>query len=226
MKLGLGEKVKVFELGSGSGQHAVEVCSRHREVLWQPSDISKLCISSIDARAKQYDVFKSPVNARYMHGNCHEALNFDITMYDKTIALLENKWKSVDLLVALNVVQYAPWRFVENLFKLGNEICKMYGFIFLYGPFRVDGNITHDQQMLELHLKTLSAKFGIRDLEDVIEIAASYQFHLEVSSCYYLLLSILSSFVRVAHSLVLSLPSSLTYTTPHHSSSLNWRGTI
>ena len=109
-----------------------------------------------------------------MNGNCFEAFKFDITVYDKTMALLEAKWKSVDMLVELNVVQYAPWRFVENLFKCGSEICKMYGFIFLSGPFRIDGNITHEQEMMELHLKTLSAKYGIRDLEDIIEIASTY----------------------------------------------------
>ena len=178
--LGLGEKLKVFELGCGSGQHAVTVCERNGDVNWQPTDIKQRCIDSCNALARQNDVYRSGSNARYMHGNCFEAFKFDITMFDKNMALLENRWKSCDMLCALNVIQYAPWRFVENLFKCGSEIIKMYGTLFLYGPFRVDGSITHTQDMVDLHLKTLSAKFGIRDMEDIIEIAGLYQFQLEL----------------------------------------------
>ena len=46
------EKVRVIELGCGSGEHAVEVCGKNKDVVWLPLDNSKLCVDSTNARAK------------------------------------------------------------------------------------------------------------------------------------------------------------------------------
>lgn len=48
---------KVLELGSGSGQHAVMFCQRNpNQIIWQPSDVSPTCITSVDKRSNFHSV--------------------------------------------------------------------------------------------------------------------------------------------------------------------------
>ena len=116
----------------------------------------------------------------YQNGNLHEALLLDILNYDKALSILEPKWKSVDVLVVMNVVPYAPLRFVENLFKFGSEVVKMHGTIFVTGSFKSNGALTPLQEKLDMRLRTMSARCGIRDLDDVIAVAKTYLFHLDL----------------------------------------------
>ncbi|GMI15773.1 hypothetical protein TrVE_jg4339 [Triparma verrucosa] len=183
-QLGLGEKVKVLELGSGSGQHAVTICERNRDTIhWQPTDVSDLCVDSINRRTKFYNVIKSS-DPKTINGNCNEAFSFDILYYERNMSVehgpLEQKWRAVDVMVAMNVIQYTPFRFVENMFRCANEVVKPFGTLFLYGPFRVEGVLSRDQEMADVNLRKLSAKFGIRDLEDVVAIAGEHMFQLEL----------------------------------------------
>jgi len=121
-----GDKVKVFELGSGSGEHAVMICEKNKDVIWQPTDNKKICVSSVNARSKYYRVLKNN-DPKNMHGNLYECFQFEILNYEKAMENenLDNKWRSVDMLVALNVVQYAPYRFMENMFRFAGEIVKV-----------------------------------------------------------------------------------------------------
>ena len=179
-KLGIGEKVKVLELGSGSGEHAVMCCQRNKkEVIWQATDVSNLCVNSINARAKFVNVLKNnePEN---VNGNMFEAFRFDILNYEKAVEILDPKWKSLDMLVCMHVIPWAPLRFLENLFKFGNEVVKMYGTIFITGPFKIGGVLTEKQEKLDLHLRMLSPKFGIRDLDDMIALAKDFNFLLDL----------------------------------------------
>ena len=178
-KLGIGEKVKVLELGSGSGEHAVVVCKRNSDVLWQPTDVSEVCVDSINKRAKLCKVLKGNT-PQSINGNCCEAFKFNVLYYEKAFKELDNKWRSVDVLVALNVIQYTPFRFVENMFKAAKEVVKLFGYVFVYGPFRVDGQLAPDQELQDVNIRKLSAKLGIRDLEDVVAIAGQYTFQLEL----------------------------------------------
>ena len=84
------------------------------------------------------------------------------------------------MLVAMNVIQYAPFRFVENMFRCASEVVKVFGTVFIYGPFRVEGVLPHELDIVDVNLRKLSAKFGIRDLEDVVAIAGENKFQLEL----------------------------------------------
>ena len=91
-----GEKVKILELGSGSGQHAVAVCERNKDtVQWQPTDISDVCIDSVNRRSKFYGVQKNQT-PQGMNGNMNKAFKFDILYYDRMMGQegpLDNKWR-------------------------------------------------------------------------------------------------------------------------------------
>ena len=118
-----------------------------------------------------------------MNGNLNEAFKFDVLYYERMMGPegpLDNKWRAVDMLVAMNVIQYAPFRFVENMFRCANEVVKVFGTVFLYGPFRVEGVLPHELDIVDVNLRKLSAKFGIRDLEDVVAIAGEHMFQLEL----------------------------------------------
>ena len=161
-KLGVGEKIKIMEIGSGSGEHAVRVCKEHKDVLWQPTDIAEVCLDSVNKRAKFAGVLKNNT-PKYMSGNLNEAFKFNVLYYEKAMQnQLDSKWKSVDMLVLANVMQYTPFRFIENFFKMANEVLKVWGTIFVYGPFRVQGELTREQEIYDMEIKKLSAKWGIR----------------------------------------------------------------
>jgi hypothetical protein len=128
-----------------------------------------------------YDVMKND-EPKHVDGNVYESFQLEIMNYEKAIEneRLDGKWRSVDLVVAMNVVQYAPYRFMENFFRFADEVVKVFGCVFLYGPFRVDGCLTREQEIINLNLGKQSAKFGIRDQEDIVAIAKEFLFVLDL----------------------------------------------
>ena len=108
-KLGVGEKIKVMELGCGSGEHAVKVCQNHKDVFWQPTDNTEVCLESTNKRAKFFGVLKNNT-PQGMNGNLNEAFKMNILYYEKAMKELDPKWRSVDAFVLMNVLQYTPFR--------------------------------------------------------------------------------------------------------------------
>ena len=83
----------------------------------------------------------------------------------------------VSAMVNINMVHIAPWPCCEGLFDGAERILPPQAVVLMYGPFKQGGehtsslNAAFDQQ-----LKAQDARWGVRDLEAVIEVAKARGF--------------------------------------------------
>lgn len=157
-----GGRGKVLELGSGSGQHAVEYASRLPDIIWQPADYDEAALKSIDA----WRVFsKLP--------NLQPPLRID---------LMDWNWPAKDApgilpasltaIFCANVIHIAPWKVAEGLFAGAPKLLTAGGKLFLYGPFKKGGQHTApSNENFDQSLRARNPEWGLRDMEAVRVLA-------------------------------------------------------
>ena len=86
---------------------------------------------------------------------------------------------AITALVAINMIHIAPWQCCEALLDGAQRILPADGVLYLYGPFRQQGEHTSPSNMAFDHsLKSRDPDWGIRDLEKVTLAAAKRQLAL------------------------------------------------
>ena len=99
--------------------------------------------------------------------------------------VLDTRWQVEDTelheplcaMVNINMVHIAPWHCCEGLFDGAERILPAQAVVLMYGPFKQGGehtspsNAAFDQQ-----LKAQDARWGVRDLESVIDVAKARGF--------------------------------------------------
>ena len=107
-----------------------------------------------------------------MESNVSEPLLLDLSGNN-----LRVKEKSYDVLLNINMIHIAPWDACLGLFRLAKEIISPDGFVYLYGPFKVGGSHTSDSNnKFDISLRDRNSSWGVRNLEDVIDIAKNCGF--------------------------------------------------
>ncbi len=154
-----------LEIGSGSGQHVERFAREFPDYTFQPTDIEQENLASISAWTKGS-----------MLTNVREPLLLDVTA-DKLPFKSNTQF---DIISAFNVIHISPWSVTEGIFQrtaaFGSDHCR----IFLYGPFKIDGEQTSESNAtFEEWLKGKSDKFGIRDIDDVNAVAIANGFSLK-----------------------------------------------
>lgn len=154
------KNASVLELASGSGQHASYFCYKEPSLSWQPSDIDPVNIMSIDSWAKEYQL-----------SNICKAIRLD-TNDPKTWPI-----KSFDLIVNINMIHISPWQSTIGLFQLANKLINPKGHLFLYGPYlQKEIDIAPSNREFDQWLKSQNSGWGLRQLEDVIDLAKANGF--------------------------------------------------
>lgn len=150
----LGSVVSVLEIGSGTGQHAVYFASQFPHLTWQTADLSEQ-----HPGIQAWIADEGPSNVR-------PPLELDVN--DKPWPLL-----TVDAVFSANIAHIIPWSSVENLFEgVGQVLCEG-GWFLLYGPFNYGGQYTSESNAsFDAWLKGQNFG-GIRDVEDLRELAAA-----------------------------------------------------
>lgn len=165
-----GRSGMVLELGSGTGQHAVDYASRLPDITWQPADYDPDALKSIDAWRK---FSKLP--------NLRPPLRIDLS---------RRNWPSSDApdigpasLLAIfcaNVIHIAPWSVAEGLFAGAPQLMQPGGRLFLYGPFMRGGAHTApSNEAFDRSLKARNPEWGVRDMGDVEKLAEAGGLKLE-----------------------------------------------
>jgi hypothetical protein len=73
-----------------------------------------------------------------------------------------------------NVIHIAPWRVAEGLVAGASRYLRPDGRLFLYGPFKRDGQHTAlSNAVFDTSLKTGNPEWGVRDVEDVERLASA-----------------------------------------------------
>lgn len=157
----LPEQANVLEVASGSGEHAVHCTAAMPGWEWQPSDPNAAARESISAWREQAGLV-----------NLREPLPLDVTSI----------WPAgpFDAVVAINLIHISPWEVTEALLARASERLREGGVLFLYGPYRRDGQPTAPSNVaFDAVLKARDPRWGIRDLEHVVDEAQPYGFMLE-----------------------------------------------
>lgn len=151
---------KVLEIASGSGEHAAFFAKHLPYLEWQPSDRDPGARQSIEA----YRALEPSPNL------------FSVVALD----VCEEVWpiSRADAIVCINMIHASPWESTRGLFRgaqrvLGEPNAKLV----LYGAFRIGGKHTAESNVdFDAWLKAKDPRFGVRDLEAVIDIAREHGF--------------------------------------------------
>jgi SAM-dependent methyltransferase len=159
-----GRSGDVLEAGSGTGQHVVEFAGRSPQITWWPSDFNEAHLKSIAAW-----------RAHARLANLRAPLRIDLSDPAWCPEMHDGSGPG-ELLAVLcaNVIHIAPWRVAEGLFAGVARYLRTDGRVFLYGPFKRDGNHTAPSNALfDTSLRDNNAEWGVRDVADVTALAES-----------------------------------------------------
>lgn len=151
----------VFEIGSGTGQHAVYFGARLPHITWQCSDRiqNHPSISAWQEEAKLSNVL-APLCLDIGHS-----------------AWPENKF---DAVYTSNTCHILSWQEVQIMFEGVASILVERGHFFIYGPFNYDGQFTSaSNAQFDASLKSQALHMGIRAIEDIVALANQHQLQLQ-----------------------------------------------
>jgi len=149
----------VLEIASGTGQHVAFFARALPALRWQPSDPSTAHLRSIDAWAAGAD-------------NVAAAVALDVEAEPWPVS-------RVDAILNINMSHIAPWSATAALCRGAGRLLAPGGVLFLYGPFKRDGQHTAESnQRFDERLRGDDPRWGVRDLDDVEAVATAAGFAL------------------------------------------------
>ena len=152
---------RLFEIGSGSGQHAIYMAASVHTIRWQPSD----CASVLPLLTNNIETYGTP--------NLSLPREFDLASLSKSEKI------DVDCVYAANVMHIVSESLCENLIRLAGSALSQNGYLILYGPFTYNGQFTtRSNQDFDVWLKSRDPKSGVRSYEWVTALAAAAKLNL------------------------------------------------
>jgi hypothetical protein len=148
----------VLEIASGTGEHAIHFAEAFPELEWQPTDPDETARTSIAAWREETGL-----------GNVHSPLLLDAADPDA--------WpvQQADAMLCINMVHISPWDASEGLFAGAGRLLAPGAPLILYGPYLEDAVETAPSNLaFDEWLKAKDARFGIRRIEDIDELAARH----------------------------------------------------
>ena len=150
----------VFEIGSGTGQHAVTVAAALPDLLWQTSDLEQ---SHPGIRAWIEDAGLENVRA---------PKKFDVLT-------AETDGERYDAVFSANTAHIMSYAAVCRMFALVGAMLREAGVFCLYGPFSRGGTFsTPSNEAFDASLRARNDAMGIRDLDDLEGLATRHGMQL------------------------------------------------
>ena len=154
----LPESARVLEIASGTGQHAVYFAEHMPDSTWLPSDGNPGSLDGIAAWIAEAGV-----------GNVEAPRLLDARRADWPDGI-----DPVDAIFNANMIHISPWEVAEGFFAGAGRALASGGLLLVYGPFKVGGAHTSGSNAeFDESLRGRDPRWGIRDLERVIEHAAA-----------------------------------------------------
>ncbi len=155
----LPQKGTVLEIASGTGEHSVFFAPHLQPRQWIPSDPNPIAIASITDWQKHQpsDNFAAPIQ-------------LDVTTTDWQQRLVN---QDIQAIVNINMIHIAPWKACLGLISGAKKLLSAQGILYLYGPFKQKGKHTSESNAeFDANLRYENPEWGVRDIEEVIAIAA------------------------------------------------------
>lgn len=154
----------VLEIGSGGGYHSAVLAHEHPNLTWQQTDPDADALGRLNQVVADAALpnLKTPLQ-----------LNAEADTWP-----VEN----VAAMMCCNMIHIAPWSAAQGLFAGAGRVLSAGGVLFLYGPFKIDGQHTApSNESFETWLTDQNPEWGVRDAGDVdaLGIAAG----LTLESC-------------------------------------------
>jgi hypothetical protein len=85
--------------------------------------------------------------------------------------------QKADAVLCINMIHIAPWEATAALMRGAARVLPGDGILFLYGPFKQGGQHTAPSNVeFDSSLRAQDARWGVRDIEAVTEIASAAGF--------------------------------------------------
>ena len=144
----------VLEISAGTGEHALFFAAALPHLAWQPSDLDDDALVSIAAYRGDAGL-----------ANLRPPVALDAASPDWPIA-------RADAIVCVNMIHIAPWSACEGLMAGAARILPHGGVLYLYGPFRENGNHSAESnRRFDVDLRLRNSEWGVRNLEEVVALA-------------------------------------------------------
>lgn len=158
LKPALPQEGTIFEVASGTGEHAAYMAPKLPAHHWQPSDIDPRHLASINAW-----------RAEVLVGNILPARRFDVLENDFTDPELAAPLSAI---LSINLIHISPWTVAETLIAKAGEALPAGGLFYLYGPYKQGSKHTSESnEAFDVSLKSRDPSWGVRDMEAVIDLA-------------------------------------------------------
>lgn len=144
---------KVWEIGSGTGQHACYFAEKLPHVTWQTTDRAEN-LAGIDCWIAETGLSNLP-----------KSLELNVS---------SPQWpcQTIEALFTANTLHIMHWDEVECLFKGLNNYLTNKATICIYGPFNYQGQYTSSTNArFDQWLKLRDSQSGIRDIADIEKLA-------------------------------------------------------
>ena len=157
----------VLEISSGTGEHITFWAPRLPHLQWLPSEPQAQMRASIQAWG---EALPAP-NLRL------PPLALDVS--DRPWPVEAEPPEPLAAIVNINMIHIAPWEMCEHLMAGAQRILPSGGVLYLYGPFKRDGQHTApSNEAFDLMLRDRNPRWGVRDLEAVAAIAQKHDLKL------------------------------------------------
>lgn len=147
---------QVLEIASGSGEHVTHFAAAMPHLVFQPTDPDADARASIDAWVRELAL-----------ANVHPARELDAAADAWPVAHAE-------AILCINMIHISPWAAAVGLMRGAARILPPGGVLYLYGPYRRDGRHTAPSNTeFDASLRQRNPEWGVRDLEQVADLAAA-----------------------------------------------------
>jgi cyclopropane fatty-acyl-phospholipid synthase-like methyltransferase len=154
---------RVLEIGSGSGEHAVHLCTALPGLDWQPSDPDPANRESMMAWIDHSGL-----------SNVRPPLDIDVRAATWGVEAIA----PFDVVVSINMIHVAPWQCALALLEGAARLLRESGVVFLYGPFMRGGAHTAPSNAaFDERLRNENSQWGVRDLDDVVRAGSELGLH-------------------------------------------------
>ncbi len=161
----------ILEISSGTGEHAVFFAPQLAPRRWLPSDPSAEARDSI--AAWQITVGASLGDSPYPCPTLAAPIDLDASAAHWPIETDPALLAEIGAIVNINMIHIAPWAACLGLMAGASRILPPGGILYLYGPFKQNGQHTAPSNAdFDHSLRLRDPAWGVRDLEEVVSIAA------------------------------------------------------
>jgi hypothetical protein len=154
----------VLEIASGTGEHAAAFAAALPALEFQPSDADAESLASIAAWRQHSGA-----------ANLRAPLRLDVHEQPWTLPGVV----AVDALLCINMIHIAPWSACLALLDGASLLLAPGAPLVLYGPYRERGvHTAPSNESFDASLRERDARWGVRDLDEVVAEAAARGFAL------------------------------------------------